>query len=83
MHVLQWEIANGRYSAPVTYQQHDAAAAMPFCLAPFRRLHVAYNGDVLYCTDFYDFKADNVRNSELMAIFNNQRSEKFCAEIAA
>ena len=80
--ILQRDINNRRFSTEVEYLPHGAAAALPFCLAPFRRLHVAYNGDVLYCTDFYDFKAGKVRNNNLIEIFNNEISEKFRREIA-
>ena len=81
--ILQREIDAHRFSTAVEYLPHGEAAALPFCLAPFHRLHVAYNGDVLYCTDFYDFKAGNVRNNDLIEIFNNELSEKFRSEVAA
>ena len=81
--ILQQEIDERKFSTEVVYLPHGNAAASTFCLAPFRRLHVAYNGDVLYCTDFYDFKAGNVRNNDLIDIFNNEISEKFRGEIAA
>ena len=80
---LQCEIQSNSYSIQVEYLQHGADVAAKFCMAPFRRLHVAYNGDVLYCTDFYDFKAGNVRKNDLVEIFSNGISEKFRHEVAA
>jgi radical SAM protein with 4Fe4S-binding SPASM domain len=71
------------FSIPVEYLPHDSNSASPYCLAPFNRVHIAYNGDVLYCTDFYDFKAGNIRNHNLIEIFNNEISEKFRSEIVA
>lgn len=71
------------FSIPVEYLPHDTNSISPFCLAPFNRAHIAYNGDVLYCTDFYDFKAGNIRSHNLIEIFNNDVSEKFRSEIVA
>lgn len=78
---LMLEIQSKHFPINVEYLQHGDAVASKFCLAPFRRLHVAYNGDVLYCTDFYDFKAGNVRNSSFTDIFSNGLSEKFRVEV--
>ena len=52
-----------------------------FCLSPFRHAHIAWNGEVLYCTDFYDFSAGNVKENNLIDIFNNEQSERFRNEI--
>ena len=51
------------------------------CLSPFRHIHIAWNGNVLYCTDFYDLVAGNVKEDKLIKIFNNDFSEKFRKEI--
>lgn len=81
--ILQRDLQANRFSVQVEYLPHGAETPAEFCIAPFRRLHVAYNGDVMYCTDFYDFKAGNVRQHDLIDIFNNKLSEKFRGEIAA
>ncbi|MBQ7574818.1 MAG: radical SAM protein [Clostridia bacterium] len=47
------------------------------CKSPFLHPHIAWNGNVHYCTDFYDFWAGNVKNETLFEIFNNGKSEKF------
>lgn len=51
------------------------------CFSPFKHIHVAWNGNVLYCTDFYDFSAGNVKENDIIDIFNNELSQKFCQEI--
>lgn len=52
------------------------------CLSPFRHVHITWNGKVLYCTDFYDFDAGNIRNESLKNIFSNEKSELFRRYIA-
>ncbi len=51
------------------------------CTSAYNHIHIAWNGDVMYCTDFYDFVAGNVKNESVIDIFNNQLSEKFRKEI--
>jgi len=81
----QCELVKTRcYPVPVTLRMHDCLT--PFarpCNAACWRAHVKYNGDVLYCTDFYGFTAGNIRQVLLSEIFHNARSQKFRAEIAA
>lgn len=54
----------------------------PHCLSPFRHAHVTWNGDVTYCTDFYDFQAGNVKDEPLLSIFGNERSDAWRRLIA-
>ena len=63
----------------VFYIPHGDADAV--CLSAYKHIHIAWNGNVLYCTDFYDFSAGNVRKSPLLEIFNNEISEKYRKEI--
>lgn len=51
------------------------------CLSSYRHIHIAWNGNLLYCTDFYDFSAGNVREAPVLEIFNNEISEKYRKEI--
>lgn len=74
-------VAKKAYGFPVIHLPHGAAAAEKFCLSSFRHLHVTWNGEVMYCTDFYDFSAGNVRGNDLIDIFNNELSDRFRAEI--
>ncbi len=53
-----------------------------FCSSPFRHIHITWNGAVTYCTDFYDFKAGNVKESPVDEIFFNEISEKYREEIS-
>lgn len=62
---------------PVRYLPHGAATGRKHCLSPWRHVHVAWNGEVLYCTDFYDFSAGNVCQMDLQEIFLNGKSERF------
>lgn len=65
----------------VEYRPHGIETGREFCLSPFRHAHIAWNGNVLYCTDFYDFSAGNVKNKPLFEIFENEISEKYRSEI--
>lgn len=47
------------------------------CSSPFTHPHISWNGEVRYCTDFYDFSAGNVKEQGLEEIFQNEKSEKF------
>ena len=51
------------------------------CMSPFCHMHITWNGDVTYCTDFYDFKAGNVKEESIEEIFLNPKSEKYREEI--
>lgn len=63
------------------HMRHGENAEREYCLSPFRHAHVTWNGNVMYCTDHYDFGAGNVKNDSLIHIFNNELSEKFRHEI--
>ena len=72
-------IKENNYSKPIKYLPHTEGDI--YCQSPFLHMHIAWNGNVLYCTDFYDFSAGNVREDNVISIFNNSRSEKFREEI--
>lgn len=67
------------YPKKVSCNSHKAAGF--FCRSPFSHIHIAWNGNVLYCTDFYDFSAGNVKEAPLLRIFGNELSERFREEI--
>jgi MoaA/NifB/PqqE/SkfB family radical SAM enzyme len=48
-----------------------------YCYGPFWHLHVTASGDVHYCVDYDDFSAGNIKDEDVMDIFNNETSEKF------
>ncbi len=72
---------NEMASFPVIYLPHGDFSQRKFCLSAWRHAHIAWNGNVLYCTDFYDFSAGNIHQSCLEDIFNNAASEKFREEV--
>lgn len=70
------------YGYRIEHKKHICDDAV-HCKSAFCHMHIAWNGNVLYCTDFYDFSAGNVKNSKLIDIFNNELSEKYREEITA
>ena len=68
------------YPFKITHKAHTDDNSI-VCKSPFNHVHIAWNGNVLYCTDFYDFSAGNVKRSSLYEIFLNEKSEKFRREI--
>lgn len=70
-----------KHSFNIVYKKHGEKAENSFCLSPFRHAHIAWNGSVMYCTDFYDFSAGNVKTADIIDIFNNDLSEIFRNEV--
>ena len=60
----------------VIHKKHSYDKTM-ICKSPFTHPHIAWNGEVIYCTDFYDFSAGNVKREGLENIFLNEKSEIF------
>ena len=67
------------YQKPLKYIPHGLCEQT--CKSPYSHIHIAWNGNVLYCTDFYDFSAGNVHHSKLVDIFENELSQRYCQEI--
>lgn len=74
------EVLSKEYPFPVMHLPHGASSHN--CYSSKKHIHVAWNGNVLYCTDFYDFSAGNVKNEDIIDIFNNELSDKYRDEIA-
>ena len=75
--------ADGKdYPFEIVFKKHGNPNKYGHCLSPFKHICVAWNGDVMYCTDFYDFSAGNVKNADISNIFGNAESEKFRRETA-
>lgn len=66
---------------PVKFLPHLEAGDPKRCLSPCRHVHIAWNGDVLYCTDFYDFTPGNIRRERWEDILSNEKSELFAREV--
>ncbi len=76
--------ADGKdYPFEIVFKKHGNPNKYGHCLSPFKHICVAWNGDVMYCTDFYDFSAGNVKNDDISNIFGNAESEKFRREIVS
>ena len=67
-------IAENEYGFKITHKKHINEGV---CSSPFSHPHIAWNGNVHYCTDFYDFSAGNVKKDDLYDIFQNETSERF------
>ncbi len=68
------------YSLPVKFTPHvypEHQADVPYCDAPFRRVHIRHDGEVGFCTDYFGFSAGSVKNHSLRDIFYGQRAELF------
>lgn len=64
---------------PVHYLPHVSGECV--CVSANKHIHVSWNGNVLYCTDFYDFSAGNVKKNHIDEIFNNEISEVYRKEV--
>lgn len=72
--------AAGEYPCPVFINPHGGGE---HCLAPFRRVHIKYDGRVLFCTDFYGFDAGNVLDTPLQDLFLSEKADRYRRGIVA
>ena len=68
-------IKNSQHKIKVSYIPHGVEDCV--CMSANKHIHISWNGSVLYCTDFYDFSAGNVKKSHIDEIFNNEFSELY------
>ena len=68
------------YPFEIIHKEHTKSGDF-VCKSPYCHAHIAWNGNVLFCTDFYDFSAGNVKCDTLFSIFANEKSESFRREI--
>ena len=68
------------YTIKVRYLPHDVQDCV--CMSANKHMHISWNGNVLYCTDFYDFSAGNVKKSHIDEIFKNEISEAYRNNVA-
>ncbi len=47
------------------------------CRSPLSHIHIAWNGNLLFCTDFYDFSAGNVKEESIASILKGERAAAF------
>ena len=72
-------IMGNTYRKPIKYIPHGICEQT--CQSPYSHIHIAWNGNLLYCTDFYDFTAGNVHNAKITDIFENELSQQYRKEI--
>jgi len=51
------------------------------CTSAWHHLHVGWNGEVSFCTDFTDISMGNIMESTLLQIMNGEKAERFRKEI--
>ena len=73
-------IAPDRYSYSIEHKAHTTDSNI-HCKSPFNHMHITWNANVLFCTDFYDFKAGNVKDDTVEDIFFGETSDKYRDEI--
>lgn len=66
----------------VTARRHGKEALLPCCGAPWKHMHLHWNGDVNFCTDFYDYTIGNFREASLCEIFSSVRAEAFRGKVS-
>ena len=74
-----------QYPIPVTFTPHRypaMEAELPHCEAPWTRVHIRYDGEVGFCTDYFNFSAGNVMETSLHEIFYGQKAELFRKAVA-
>ena len=66
----------------VEYLPHGAVNDRS-CLSPFKHIHVTWNGNLTFCTDFYDFNFGNVNNGNIVDLFSGEVAEKFRSALSS
>ena len=69
------ELNRRSYCVPASFTPHTRQRAC--CRQPWKRIHVRYDGEVGFCTDFFSFNAGNLREKRLVEIFRGERAELF------
>lgn len=65
---------SGEFPIGIEFLKHSVEGC---CLSCEKHFHIAWNGDVTFCTDHYDFSIGNVNDSSLVDMLNSDRAEKF------
>lgn len=68
--------------ANIILRQHGECAVNAHCLSPYKHLHINWNGNVSFCTDFYDYSIGNVREKDIFEIFTGEDADKMRCEIS-
>lgn len=65
----------------VVHLPHGSQTGRAYCLSPYRHMHVGWNGNVGFCTDFSDFTVGNVQKTDLLQLFAGEAACHFAAEV--
>lgn len=68
-----------KHSFSIEHKKHTSNG---FCKSPLCHAHITWNGNLMYCTDFYDFSAGNVKKENLFDILENDLTKTFRKEIS-
>lgn len=78
------EIITYREEIPknIILKKHGKRAENKTCLSPHKHIHINWNGNVTFCTDFYDYNIGNVRENTIDRIWAGEKAENFRKKIA-
>ena len=65
------------YDFELCFTPHAHNEAYPPCTMVNERVHIKYNGEVAFCTDFFGYSAGNVQDESLENIITSQKSQTF------
>ena len=65
-----------KFPVKVTYLPHNTVCDRS-CLSCNNHIHIAWNGNLTFCTDFYDFNFGNANLGSVTAQFNGELANKF------
>ena len=72
----------GEIPENIILKHHGERAENKTCLSPNKHIHINWNGNVTFCTDFYDYSIGNVRNQTLQEIWTGEEADDFRTKIA-
>ena len=75
------QLSSCKFPYKITYLPHLSVQSQPFCRSPFRHLHITWNGQCSFCTDFTDFSCGSVRETPISQLFTSIRADNFRREI--
>lgn len=73
----QEQIKNLQLPYELQYLPHISETDRKYCLSPFRHIHITWNGQISFCTDFTDFSCGSIRDASPEILFQNSRAQMF------
>lgn len=65
------------YDFELCFTSHTRNKPYPPCAMANERVHIRYDGEVGFCTDFFGYSGGNIKTDALENIFVNERSKAF------